>query len=251
MSVDDGEEEFTRVALLPPGGMDVETKKRILAAQRKTPRYLFRGWCNAKGNASGGYPKLNTANGITLRAFCFDGLSHTATPYDLSNHEFRTLTSKHLNRRPWSTQFSSWASSLQVAIFFGARTLWNVCSKCHISIVDTKMLKTQNVFVHVPSIAWLNPNYTGYPHEYLAHGVISGPAHKAIPLSAFNDIGLPFDENSGHDLWIRPSVHRLHEYHAPISISEVQNALNVAKVYGGDFVAPVMAAILTLKKRDS
>jgi hypothetical protein len=79
MSVDDGEEEFTRVALLPPGGMDVETKKRILASQRKTPRYLFRGWCNAKGNASGGYPKLNTANGITLRAFCFDGLSHTTT----------------------------------------------------------------------------------------------------------------------------------------------------------------------------
>jgi hypothetical protein len=113
------------------------------------------------------------------------------------------------------------------------------------------MLKTQNVFVHVPSIAWLNPNYTGYPHEYLAHGVISGPAHKAMPLSAFNDIGLPFDENSGHDLWIRPSVHRLHEYHAPISISEVQNALNVAKMYGGEFVAPVMAAILTLKKRDS
>lgn len=246
------DETAIREILLPPGAMDNDTKNRVLAAQRRTPRFLFQGWCASEAHPSGGDPALNTVESIKPFAFYFNRKPETTTLYDLSLKDFRSLTQSHLRTSLCESQFSSWASSLQVAIYYGGSRCrkWG-CKGCHISIVDIKMLKSQRVFVHVPSLTWLDPHNTMYPHEYLARGVISSPAHKAIPLTAFNDIGIPISNNYAPQLHIGPSVHRPIESYAVITVEEVRNALSVAKLYGGDFVVPVVAAILSLQKRDS
>ena len=125
------------------------------------------------------------------------------------------------------------------------------CDECYISVIDTKLLlKSQNVIVYVPSLRWLGDDYN-YSHEYLAHGVISGPALQAVPVSAFNRIGIPINNNYCIDLGIRRTDHRRSEYYPAITATEVGNALSVATQFGDDFVVPVVIAILSLQKRDS
>jgi hypothetical protein len=65
------DEDFITNALLPPGSMSNDIKKEVLASQRKTPRFLFRGLCNSKAHASGGHYQLNSKVAITPRAFFF------------------------------------------------------------------------------------------------------------------------------------------------------------------------------------
>ena len=251
MSMDDDEEEFARVALLPPGRMDVETKKKVLASQRKTPRFLFRGWCNSKWHPSGGDQRLNTKTAITPRAFLLKELPDEQTIYDLSFAELHVQALSHLQTQNFSTQLSSWASSLKVALFFGAKPGRFICDDCHISIIDTALIGNQNVFLYVPSLEWLSAFCRTYRWEYLAHGVIKGPAHKAIPLKYFINIGgLPERIFGGLSPAVVASPRRLVSSNPAITAQELQGALRVAEAYGGDFVVPVTVAILCQQTRD-
>lgn len=88
----------------------------------------------------------------------------------LDNH---LTTQKRSENAP--TQFSSWASSLSVAVSFARG------SNPYAAIVDTKMLRAQGKFIaHVPALEFLDPDFTTFHWEYLVHGVIEGQWYKAV-----------------------------------------------------------------------
>lgn len=222
---------------IPSGKMDIDTKKQLLEAQRKTPRYLFRGWSNAAGYPySGGYKGLNTPDAITpLAFFKIPGMSTQI--YDLSRKEMLIMARRHLRwdmRSDFKSDFSSWAASLQVAIHFAEEGR----KQAYISVLDTS--KVENVIIHVPSLL----EERMYPHEYLAHGVISGPALKAVPIKAFVDAGLPRGFASGSNI-------RVGLPGKPFSDADIHAARSVADQYGSEFGAAILTAFLCLKQRSS
>lgn len=169
----------------------------------------------------------------------------------MSREELSTMCTIHLRtRKPdtFYTEFSSWAASIDVALFFirgRERT-------AYISVIDTKELLANptNVIVHVPRLAPLGVPY-GYHWEYLAHGVISSStAHKAIPVSTFMNAGVSCQYGFGLRM-AEPLIH-------PLSDLEIRSAVTVATQYRlGEEDSPdhkfgvvIMLAILCLKKRD-
>lgn len=148
----------------------------------------------------------------------------------------------HLSTRPFDTELSSWASSLQVAFSFARHT--ERATHSYISIIDTKELKNPVYFV--PSLKGVLGSWcVGYSHEYLAHGVISGPAHKAVQLHHMMAIGYPKDYARQTAMRLGQSVSTL-----DTTAAEFRDAQGVAKLYGPKFGTAVMIAILTLKQRD-
>ncbi|KXS95097.1 hypothetical protein AC578_9592 [Pseudocercospora eumusae] len=217
---------------LPAGLMDDETKQNLLEAQKYTPRYLFRGW----HDSSGGYRGLNTVDAITPLAYFKDRRAGAASIYDLSRDQLRQMCFRHLKTDiadDFKTELSSWASSLRVAINFSGGSPGS-----YISIIDTRALEQQNIIVHVPKLEFLQfwELRTGaYPHEYLAHGIIDGSAHKAVALEAFTKIGI-----SRYPPWTALG---------DITAREIIAAKTVADQYGPSFGTAVLIAILCTRHR--
>jgi hypothetical protein len=165
---------------------------------------------------------------------------------------FRQQALDHLGTgmKNFSTQFSSWASSLKVVIYVCKRPYREICKHCHISMVDSTLMSTQNVFVYVPSLEWLAVGCKGYKHEYLAHGVIEGGAPKAVPLKVVVGARIPESSYRGLSPAVVTSPSRHIEFYPAITEQELRNALSVAELYGGDFVVPVAVVILCQKTRD-
>lgn len=227
---------------LPPGRMDDETKRKVMDARRKTPRFLFRSWDNSR-YPSGGHHGLNTPAAITPLAFKKNTVPADTTIFDLNSSELQDMTSAHLTGKYHpQTQFSSWASSLQVAFHFV-----RAGADCYISVIDAQQLAEKNVILHVPLMKFLGPLY-GYDHEYLAHGIIEGSAHKAVPLKAFNDIGVGLSRAWKTNITPRRSC--VPNAFPEITVAELRAAMKVAKRYGDDFVVAVALAILCQKQRD-
>ncbi|EME86938.1 uncharacterized protein MYCFIDRAFT_194851 [Pseudocercospora fijiensis CIRAD86] len=223
--------------LLPAGSMDDETKRHLLKAQKYTPRYLFRGWNNGY-RPSGGHRGLNTVDAITPLAYLKDREAGTSSIYNLSRDQLRTMCFRHLGSdrtASFKTELSSWASSLRVAMLYSRGQ-----PDSYISIIDTRALQEQNIIVHVPQLGFLLfPGSDGiyYPEEYLAHGVIEGSAHKAVPLEAFTKIGI-----CQTSPWLGISH---------ITAQEIIYAKTVADQYGPRFGTAVLIAILCTAERSS
>lgn len=143
------------------------------------------------------------------------------------------------------TELSSWAASLQVVFTF-ARWFSNKHS-IYISIIDTTELP--NTIVHA---AALEPiiRVCYWQWEYLAHGVISGDAHKAVPLQSMMNIGIPYSLDMTPLMPVYGTDDKTPEI-PDISAVEFQDAQTVAVQYGNKFGAAVIIAILCLKQRDS
>lgn len=229
---------------LPQGRMDDETKRNLLEAQRYTPRYLFRGWRNGYA-PSGGRVGLNTVDAITPSAYFKNRKAGASTIYDLTKDQLQDMCRNHLSTIPLETQLSSWASSLQVAMYFTQSMPGS-----HISIIDTRALRDQNIIVHVPKLTFLRVHDGSYPHEYLAHGVIDGPAHKAVPLEAFTRIGMrgPFNTASPMYNISEPSWNALKQQ---ITAKMIKDAKIVADRYGSRFGTAVLIAIICYKQRSA
>ncbi|KAI5364482.1 hypothetical protein Slin14017_G043720 [Septoria linicola] len=211
-------------------------QRQLLKAQSYTPRYLFRAWNNTD-RISGGHPGLNTTTAITPRAFLQRSASATTSIYHIPESELRRMCITHLRtgKDPhFMTHFSSWAASIQVAFRFARGSP----DTCYISIIDTKELRDSNAIMH----------------EYLAHGIVSGSALKAVPLRAFKAAGIP---TVAYDFTIPMRLYdayqlghwRAIEKSARITIAELEGAKQVASLYGEKFGTPVLLAILTLKQR--
>ncbi|KAI7240996.1 hypothetical protein KC330_g917 [Hortaea werneckii] len=167
-------DEETDGPALPRGVMDAETKRSIQEALKRTPRYLFRYWNNDADRPSGGYRGLNTVDTITPLAYCRGQGSDSI--YDLTREELTTMAEWHLRGGAMLTELSSWISSLAFCLLLALHT----GADAFISIIDTKLLSV-NTIEYVPSLEFLNHRFCHYNHEYLAHGVIRGPAHRAAP----------------------------------------------------------------------
>ncbi|KAM3422007.1 hypothetical protein BST61_g2383 [Cercospora zeina] len=198
-------------AELPLGEMDSSTKRVLLEARRRTPRYLFRAWRN-DAYASGGYQGLNTTEAITPRAFFSQIASITLNVLKTRNS---TPSSAH----------------------------GPVAS----TVIDTRALP--NVIIHVPSLGLIldRGQYHRYDHEYLAHGVISGPAHKAVPFQVFQNIGVGYHLKSELKLYTSA---QWKTFGRVVTQKEIDDAKSVASQYGPRFGAAVMVAILCVKQRD-
>ncbi|KAK5127996.1 hypothetical protein LTR85_005113 [Meristemomyces frigidus] len=226
---------------LSPGIMDAETERRIQKARERTPRYLFRCWNNADF-PSGGHEDLNTTAAITPLAFSSYGSGGDPSIYHLSRKALGDMVASHLHGENVATQFSSWAASLQTAFTFDSGLPGN----CYVSIIDTKRLPN-NVILHVPSMDFLLGESSACDHEYLAHGVISGPAHKAVPLWAFIEVA-PHFYGTGIPRSHFPGPAPIGSY-SSIYWEEVADARWVGDMYGGSFVVPVTIAILCQQQR--
>lgn len=233
--------------------MDSATVRELEAIRKRTPRYLFRGWCNDEsrgGRLSGGYKGLNTTEGITPLAFHL-GRGRRSV-YDLTEEEFTDMVLSHLSGgcQP-ETMLSSWAASLSVSMDNYAG------EGAHISIIDTRLLWKSNEIFFVPSLNFLDPErIPEYTEEYLAFGVIRWVAHKAIPLSTFYSLGYqyPFQyiyddcdvydghaEDSQYDI-VPPA--RVDAPPAPAINKSAQIARQIGEKYGGSFTLPMTLALL-------
>ncbi|KAI6823335.1 hypothetical protein KC340_g11836 [Hortaea werneckii] len=219
---------------LPPGVMDVETKRSIQEALKRTPRYLFRHWNNDADRPSGGYEGLNTVDAITPLAY-FRGQGSDSI-YDLTREELTTMVEWHLRGGAMLTELSSWTSSLAFCLLLALQT----GADAFISIIDTKLLPV-NTIVYVPSLEFLNHRFCHYDHEYLAHGVIRGPAHRAAlagelqkALTTLFAQRLHFDSAA------------LSPWNITLMSREmVMTARKVGELYEAPFVVPVTVALLT------
>ncbi|KAK3680368.1 hypothetical protein LTR37_021294 [Vermiconidia calcicola] len=206
--------------------MEDSLKRELLEAQRRTPRSLFRAWCNT---------------------FHKSIVCHDHTVFDLSREQLCHDTAEHLTSKSTVvSQFSSWASSLNVALGFS-----HPIGKSYISIIDTQMLGHRNVIIHVPALRRAVGVPDGaYDHEYLAHGIISGPAHKAVPLQVFLNNGLsrwtPMLEHSGEE-----RCNGRTNRHPPITAIDMKRATRIGTKYGDDFAVPVTVAVLCARRRDA
>lgn len=227
---------------LPQGCMEDYAKRALIEAQRHTPRYLFRGWRHGS-SPSGGLAKLNTPDGIVPRAF-LDDIDSTKTIYDLTLAELRATCYLHLAWKSpmgYATEFSSWAASLEVAARFANMGK----TSAFISVIDTKELS--NAIIHVPQLEPLLKNFGQKSWEYLAHGVIRGSSHKAIPLQAMININAPIFSKTSMRLY---TAVQWSSIKAPISMQDIVNARSVGRLYGRKFGAAVMLAIICMKQRD-
>lgn len=220
--------------------MDDDTKRLLVEAAKRTPPILFRAF-RTQGRPSGGYEGLNTVNAITPRAFFNGKCEESKTIYDLTKKELSRMCDRHLNTEKYShfyTEFSSWAADIQVAFRFAR----NGGPDVFISVIDTQLLPERITIIHVPALEPIL-HYSDYDWEYLAHGVIKGPAYKAVPIKAMLDIGISLH----YDLRTPTPSSSVVEV---ISTTEIENVVTVAKQYGTKFGAAVMVAILCLKQRD-
>ncbi|KAI6791155.1 hypothetical protein KC332_g4985 [Hortaea werneckii] len=219
---------------MPPGVMDAETKRSVQEAMERTPRYLFRYWNNDADRPSGGFKGLNTVNAITPLAYLRGRGSDSI--YDLTREDLTKMVAMHLTGHNVLTELSSWASSLAVC-FTMAR---GNPAHGYISIIDTRSLSS-NTIMHVPSLQFVNERFTDYGHEYLAHSVIRGPAHRA---ALADELRRTLRILSAPRPWpdpklIRPSVP------TRTRAEKIVVALGVGKLYGDRFVVPVTVALLT------
>ena len=224
--------------------MDDGNRNRLEEIRKRTPRYLFRVWSNTPGQYSGGYRNLNTKRAITPLAFHRG--NGTPRVYDMTAAEFTDIAWKHLrtcSNANFETQFSSWSPSLSYVMDVAA----SFPESAQISILDTSKASDNGIF-HVPLLQHFDrEKFFWYSWEYLAHGIITGQALRAIPLQAFRDAG--FETMDGH-------VHGLSRWTpgaaSPLSETEelVQQARKIGEQYGGAFTLPVTLALICRNKRD-
>ncbi|KAK4546577.1 hypothetical protein LTR36_001794 [Oleoguttula mirabilis] len=241
-SSDVGEVEESPMPM-PRGAMDERTKRELQQATTRTPRYLFRAWSNTS-NPSGGYVGLNTTTTITPLAYdkrrsCGKGSIYNHTRTSLTNMALAHVsTSMH-----FSTEFSSWGASLQVAFRFAHGR-----PDSQISVIDTRKLSKRNVILHVPSLDCLSETFSQYDWEYLAHGVITGPALSVVPLSAFGATCSPNPWTFGLSRLPNATACTGKKCRA-ITKAEVKQARSVADQYSPQFRVAITLAILCLKQR--
>lgn len=223
--------------------MDEATKRELQEAAKRTPRFLFRAWTNAPP-PSGGLTGLNTTEAIIPRAFFLGKCKKDKTIHDLTRTDFARMCLGHL-QGSWSitTELSSWASSLQTAFHFVRNAS---AREYYISIIDTGDIKSP--ICHVPALKAITGT-SSYDHEYLAHGIISGAAHKAVSLREMMNIGFPKHYGWQTHMPLRTSG-QWALIRNDLTADECESARSVAVQYGAKFGAAVMVAILCLKQRD-
>ena len=229
--------------------MDKTTKNILEQARRCTPRHLYRLFIYSHdGPASGGHVDLNTPSAITPPAF-FAGRGKPSV-YDMTKETFAEVALAHLRgETSLKTEFSSWAASLAFVLNFCPGVLVGSCSDqpkdlgdYYIGVIDTKQLWHSNQIYHVPKLDFLSPGNMNFDHEYLAHGVIKGPAYRAVCVESLFSISFTYSQVLNFDQFWTKCI--------PVKPDIVQAARKAGELFGSTFAMPMTLAILCCVKRD-
>ena len=181
---------------------------------------------------------LNTPKCITPLAFQLG--EGRRSVYDLSEEELTKMVNGHIKGEYFSTEFSSWTASISYAMDMKCFAKRVYRANTYISIIDTKALPVNQIF-HVPSLEFLAPGvFKPYDHEYLAHGVITGSAHRAVLLKDFHAAVWNYGPSARHIQTCRP-----------IPKEMIVNARFVGQHYGNDFALPIMLALICVARREA
>ncbi|KAF2736258.1 hypothetical protein EJ04DRAFT_562678 [Polyplosphaeria fusca] len=228
-------------------------EKQRLENLRKTkvPRYLFRAFHR---NSSGAPDNATmTALEIIPPAF-FNGKGH-AIPYDMGtnglvwNAEFHYSGGVHSNTL---TEFSSWAASLHLVLFYGTQlTRVYHYRDVHVAVIDTQ---TVDIYAwHVPHLGFIDQE-DGI-HEYLIHGCIRGKGYKAVRLEDLQtDLDLVFPElktarrkNRVYG-WGRELRDAMFQHSQRVTTQELETIRRIASRFD-TLSLPVSLALLNLRAR--
>jgi hypothetical protein len=233
---------------LPRGRLSDQTKRRILVARKRCPRYIFRYWCNSPICPSGGAVELNSKDAIVPLAFHRRSVKPPKTIFDLTDDQLNALSEGHLtHRKNLVTVLSSWTANLRIAIDYAMHYHEKQSHHCYISALDTSRLGKKNCVVYVPDLyAALGKKQFAFPHECLAYGVIPGRAYRTVPLSVFLQAGFGLEPF----LPVEASVTCKGGAYPGISKEELERAVGIGKQFGEAFMIPVTIAILSLHQRD-
>jgi hypothetical protein len=105
--------------------------------------------------------------------------------YELSRGTVKKMITQHLRFKwPPITEFSSWAASLSVALYFS-----NGRSDSWIAVVDTQQLPKSTRIYFTPTLKSVL-GCEGFDWEYLAHGKVSGTGYTCVPFQGLVDLGV-------------------------------------------------------------
>lgn len=226
-------------------------KANIEEAVAQTPRFLFRFW----HEYSGGDCRLNTVDAITPKAFLTPNLSHQPEAFfSIPKKELGNLARLHVNAdKSIQTVFSSWSQSLGFVLSW-ART-YDVLSSTHISILDTSKLSPANIAVHTNSLKrHLDPSIRDLHVEYLIFGVVKGSMYESRPLSLFPEPmtrDFTIDFNDWRASCFHNAVHPFYNSRSErITAQQIEDAIDLGKLYGWGFAMPFAAHLLGLRCRN-
>lgn len=194
-----------------------------------TPRFLFRAW----SPVSGGDARLNTTTAITPHAFLDkDGPSSF---YDVHREDLAFLARSHLWGEYCESVFSSWSQSLAFVLSLALYIQQPETS--YVGVIDTKRLPRKNVILHTTKMRFLSDDFEisdCYKWEYLAFGIISGEAYRAVAVQEFIKQG--YDSSA----WNAPAL--------PVP-RKVRRSRRLARLYGQQFELPITVYLLCLNER--
>ena len=149
----------------------------------------------------------------------------------------------HMCTNECETEFSSWSPSLRFILYFRKRFKHEKLTS-HISIIDTRKLPGHVRILHAPQLDFLKRDLELSSAKYLVHGIIDGPAYKAVRLEDL--------ETSGMRTFTRKTEDLTSEYFAQglyaLNIErDIADAGQVAALFGESFQAAVFVAVLAVR----
>ncbi|KAI0147203.1 hypothetical protein GGR57DRAFT_516023, partial [Xylariaceae sp. FL1272] len=198
------------------------------------PRFLFRGF--SKDSGGGIDPKLNSKHGIIPHDF-LEGKPPT-TIYDSTN--LKGMIDAHLGGSQYcSSDFSSWAADIWVALSVVAQTIRLGFSGRHIAVLDTSRLEDHVRAYHVPSLNEAGLAYDSWDEEYLVYGPIRGAAFHCVRYEDLEKAGLK--TIMGHS----PPSMRLADYETSIKTAkEVARLFRPAGMPSSEVFITVVVALM-------
>ena len=211
-------------------------------ASKRTPRFLFRAW----SSVSGGNPALNTPQAITPKAF-HKGVGK-ASIHNYDRGELASLAEGHFNGALVDTPFSSWSGSLAfvLSLALGQGDAW-------ISVIDTKKLLEHNVILHTTAMGFMGASF-GDHYEFLAFGVITGPALVAVRSEQLLEAGATGIYKGAPFPYFQSLA-----FGGPTDVDNeprgIRESLTVAQElgrhFGEDFALPIAVYLISMRHRSA
>ncbi|KAF7578557.1 hypothetical protein PtrSN002B_010597 [Pyrenophora tritici-repentis] len=102
--------------------------------------------------------------------------------YEMSEREIFTMADDHFFGRENITEFSSWAASLHVVLYYAQSMPAE--HNVHIAVLDRHQLGGEVLIWHALVLVDV------FENEYLAHGCVGGSGYTAVPFEQIIECGL-------------------------------------------------------------
>ncbi|KAI1517762.1 hypothetical protein Ptr86124_003063 [Pyrenophora tritici-repentis] len=145
---------------------------------KNVPRFLFRAFNSESGGGS--HFAINNPTEIVPRGFMNGQNGHRF--YEMSEREIFTMADDHFFGRENITEFSSWAASLHVVLYYAQSMPAE--HNVHIAVLDRHQLGGEVLIWHALVLVDV------FENEYLAHGCVGGSGYTAVPFEQIIECGL-------------------------------------------------------------